>query len=172
MKGFTLIAVIAASLFFSACGGGSAGSPPPPPNNSKTWTWMNGSKFVNQVGTYGTVGMPSVSNVPGAREGAFSWTDASGNFWLFGGSGSDSVLPGAGPLNDLWKYSSGQWTWVSGSNLAGQSGAYGTQGIASPGNVPGARTQGAAWIDASDNLWLFGGYDFDGAENFGLLNDL
>jgi len=32
-----------------------------------------------------------------------NWTDASGNFWLFGGNGFDSAGT-QGYLNDLWKY--------------------------------------------------------------------
>jgi hypothetical protein len=42
-------------------------------------------------------------------------------------------------LNDLWKYSGGEWTWVSGSNSIDQSGTYGTQATASSSNVPGGR---------------------------------
>ena len=44
-----------------------------------------------------------------------------------------------GYLNDLWKYSAGEWTWMSGSNVVNQEGTYGTQGTAAAGNIPGAR---------------------------------
>ena len=42
-------------------------------------------------------------NSPGGRTEATGWTDANGNFWLFGGSGSDAhgII---GHLNDLWVY--------------------------------------------------------------------
>ena len=33
-----------------------------------------------------------------------SWIDASGNLWLFGGDGYDSVGTQDEYLNDLWKY--------------------------------------------------------------------
>jgi hypothetical protein len=46
---------------------------------------------------------------------------------------------------------------MSGSNLQGQTGRYGTLGIAAPGNVPGSRTNPVAWADAAGDLWLFGG---------------
>ncbi|MGO9084441.1 MAG: hypothetical protein ACLQBK_04375 [Candidatus Sulfotelmatobacter sp.] len=72
------------------------------------WTWENGADVINQAGTYGTQGTAASSNVPGAREEAMSWTDASGNFWLFGGVGYDSAGNTAGRLNDLWKYSAGE----------------------------------------------------------------
>src|ERR1019366_6498367 len=85
------------------------------------WTWMNGANVVNQQGTYGTLGTADPGNVPGARSDAVSGTDASGNFWLFGGDGLDSA--GAlGALNDLWTYSAGEWTWMSGANVGNQVG--------------------------------------------------
>jgi hypothetical protein len=119
------------------------------------WTWMGGSNTVNQPGVYGTLGVPAAGNVPGAKDSAVSWTDATGNFWLFGGNG-----PG-GDSNDLWKYapSTGEWTWMGGSNSANQSGVYGTLGVPSAGNVPGARFHAVSWTNSSGNLWLFGGYD-------------
>jgi N-acetylneuraminic acid mutarotase len=128
---------------------------------TNTWTWMGGSNIVEQPGVYGTRGTPAAGNVPGARDSAVSWTDAAGNLWLFGGFGFDSrTTPQVyGNLNDLWKYSGGQWTWMSGSNYAGQTGTYGIQGTAAPANVPGAREWAVSWFDPSGNLWLFGGFD-------------
>ena len=52
---------------------------------------------------------------------------------------------------------------MSGSNSAGQTGLYGTPGVASSSNVPGARFLAVSWIDSSDQLWLFGGVDSNGA---------
>lgn len=120
------------------------------------WTWVAGSNAQGQPGKYGTQGTAAPGNNPGGRMSAVAWTDASGNFWLFGGQGYDSNGTN-GDLNDLWKYSGGQWTWVSGSNVAGQSGIYGTQGTASSNSVPGARDSAVGWTDAAGNLWLFGG---------------
>jgi hypothetical protein len=51
----------------------------------------------------------------------------------------------------------GQWTWVSGSNVEGASGTYGTQATAASGNAPGARQNAVGWIDGTGNVWLFGG---------------
>jgi hypothetical protein len=99
--------------------------------NKGQWTWMGGSSQPNQPGIYGTEGTASASNIPGARDYAAFATDAAGNVWLSGGSGFDS-MGSSGGLNDLWKYSAGQWTWVSGSNLADQPGVYGTLGHRCP----------------------------------------
>ncbi|MGD0681639.1 MAG: kelch repeat-containing protein [Terracidiphilus sp.] len=135
------------------------------------WTWVGGSKFVGQPGIYGTQGKTTSSNVPGARFDADSWTDASGNFWLFGGLGNDSTTT-VSYLNDLWKYSGGEWTWMGGPNIGSQMGIYGTQGTASYSNIPGARFDAASWIDASGSLWIFGGWGFDSTGSRTLLGDM
>ncbi|MFI4867173.1 MAG: hypothetical protein ACHQDB_08740 [Steroidobacterales bacterium] len=55
------------------------------------WTWEGGFGTVNASGLYGTQGAASASNAPGARYDSSSWTDSSGNFWLFGGYGYNSA---------------------------------------------------------------------------------
>jgi chitodextrinase len=136
---------------------------------SGLWTWMGGSQTPNSAGVYGTQGVGSTSNIPSAREviSGTTWADKQGNLWLFGGVSPSSSLPGGN--NDLWKYniSSGQWTWVSGSNGSGGTGAgaagvYGTEGVAAPTNVPGARYLSASWIDSSGTLWMWGGGQWQG----------
>jgi N-acetylneuraminic acid mutarotase len=140
--------------------------------SSGQWTWISGSKTVNASGSYGTMGVAAIANVPGARIASVAWADTTGNLWLFGGIG---YPPGGafGALNDLWKYSpsAGQWTWISGSNAANTSGSYGTMGTPGAGNFPGARGSSVSWIDASGNLWLFGGGGY-AAAGYGSLNDL
>ncbi|HEY2532524.1 MAG TPA: kelch repeat-containing protein [Xanthobacteraceae bacterium] len=138
-----------------------------------TWEWVSGSNSGNTGGTYGTQGVASTGNVPGARIAAVSWTDSSGNLWLFGGYGYDSSDT-LGYLNDLWEFNpaAGTWEWVSGSNTIGASGVYGTQGVASISNVPGARSSAVSWRDLSGNLWLFGGNGYDSSGVNSDLNDL
>jgi len=140
---------------------------------AKIWTWEGGSNTVSgssssQQGTYGTQGVASAANIPGGRFGSITWTDASGNFWLMGGTGYDS-RGGNGFLNDLWRFDprTGKWTWMSGRNVYGALSVFGTQGSASWVNVPGSRSTGVGWMDTTGNLWLFGG-----AEGPGLANDL
>jgi hypothetical protein len=65
-----------------------------------------------------------------------------------------------------------QWTWISGSNVAGQAGAYGTKGVTDPSNVAGARSGAVSWVDRQGKLWLFGGWGSDSTGNWGSLNDL
>jgi len=133
------------------------------------WTRQSGgSAGFDQIGVYGA------NAYPGARTNALTWTDASGNFWMFGGYGWDGAGT-LGYLNDLWEYTGGKWNFVSGSSLANQSGVYGTPGTASTTNVPGGRHEAAGWADANGNLWLFGGEGEDSnipATANGILNDL
>jgi hypothetical protein len=67
---------------------------------------MGGSDVVDQQGTYGTLNVPDASNIPTSRYGAVSWTDLSGNFWIFVGI-SFSLNGSIVELNDLWKFSNG-----------------------------------------------------------------
>jgi N-acetylneuraminic acid mutarotase len=154
------------------------------------WTWIGGSNTVSsgsngQPGVYGTLGTAAVGNIPGGRDGAATWTDSNGNFWLFGGEGID-VNGSFGALNDLWEFSpsNNQWTWMGGSSavpascagntsvVCGQPGVYGTLGSASAANIPGGRAAASFWTDSSGNFWLFGGAGFGVSQDLGDLNDL
>lgn len=93
--------------------------------------------------------------------------DNVGNFWFFGGQGSSGIY------NDLWRYkpSTNTWTWIKGSNAINQFGTYGTQGIASASNSPGARYIQSCWTDNTGNFWIMGGTGYS-ASSFGYLTDL
>jgi len=127
------------------------------------WTWVNGNNTVSNRGVYGVQGIAAPSNKPGGRDFAASWTDSSGNFWLFGGYGYATGFDGF--LNDLWKYdvSTNLWTWMKGNDTTNTAGVYGLMGIPASANMPGARWGSNSWTDSYGNLWLFGG---------GFLNDL
>jgi N-acetylneuraminic acid mutarotase len=146
------------------------------------WTWMGGLSTGGAAPVYGTLGVPAAGNIPGPRYQASTWTDSSGNFWLFGGSGGFGTL--FVRFNDLWMLnpSPKQWTWMGGSSLyssqvgpsgvSGPSGVYGTLGTPAAGNFPGGRADGTNWTDNSGHFWLFGGQGFDASGSFGVLNDL
>jgi hypothetical protein len=137
-------------------------------------------QFKNNSANYGTLGTGvscasgAPCTVPGARWGGVSWTDASGNLWMFGGQG-------AGLLNDIWEFdiTSGpcaydlttgtgiftncKWIWRGGSSAPNQP---------TTTTFPGARWGAASYTDAAGNLWMFGGQGYDSSGNIGLLNDL
>jgi hypothetical protein len=140
---------------------------------TRQWTWMKGSKIPNQPGVNGQPGVADAANTPRSRYNATTWTDGSGNLWLFGGQGFVYGMNYFSYYNDLWKYNiaSGNWTWMGGTSSPNQYGYYGTIGVAGAPNHPGARYGASGWTDTSGNLWLFGGYG-DSTGLPGQLNDL
>jgi hypothetical protein len=143
------------------------------------WTWYGGTTLfdtgVVAGPVNGTMGTPAPGNTPGGRTSAATWTDKSGNLWLFSG------LPYDGYYNDLWMLnpSTGEWAWERGNNAAvagivasAFAGVYGTLGTASAANTPGGRQGAVTWADAAGHLWMFGGYGLDSANQAGYLNDL
>ncbi|HQV84844.1 MAG TPA: kelch repeat-containing protein [Chitinophagaceae bacterium] len=140
---------------------------------SNQWIWMKGDSNKNSyTGVYGTLGIANSGNKPGARTGCISWTDNSGNLWLFGGMNIQGTI--TNHFNDLWKYDpvNNQWTWIKGDNTTNAFGVYGTVLIAAATNKPGAREGSVTWVDTSGNLWMYGGYGYRSTGSIGYLNDL
>jgi hypothetical protein len=125
--------------------------------SNSEWTWLGGTNTASLPPVYGTLNTPSPTNQIGARKDSVTWIDSSGNLWLFGGYGLDTTGQNLGFLNDLWRYSNGQWTWMAGSDTLNSIGSWGTLGVPSLQNAPESREYSCGWKDSSDNLWLFGG---------------
>jgi N-acetylneuraminic acid mutarotase len=170
--------------------------------SDKEWAWMSGSStaacgqsssenWCSQDGVFGAMGVPAIENVPTSRSNASSWTDVSGNFWLFGGvQGFTTNSSGAGTCNDVTVYnpSSNEWAWMNGSisqgfapgpyygeNCSGAwaAGSWGAVETPAPGNSPSGRFGAASWTDHNGNFWVFGGNGWDWGELWsGDLNDL
>jgi len=118
------------------------------------------------LGNYSHIG---ATGRPSARVGAVGWMDASANLWLFGGTNANgtslslsSLSPNPLPhfpfvgnlLNDLWKFSQGQWTWVGGAQENGGM----TGGNIGANGYPGSLTDAGAWTDATQSsFFLYGG---------------
>ncbi len=140
------------------------------------WTWMSGHNTVDANGVYGTMGTSAATNLPGCRYAPSTWTDANGDFWMFGGKGFDATNTSDGYLNDLWKYdvTNNEWTWINGTNLEGQNGVYSALSITSPTNMPGGREFSGSWKDELGNFYMFGGIGMASTitPNQGYLNDL
>jgi len=79
-----------------------------------------------------------------------------------------SVTIGCSPASS----SSGNWIFEGGSQTRYSSGAYGTQGVAAAGNIPGARYQSGSWIDNSGHFWIFGGWGTDSTGTDTRENDI
>ncbi|MGC9217300.1 Kelch repeat-containing protein, partial [Acidithiobacillus sp.] len=147
--------------------------------STNIWTWINGSNDLNAGPQVTTLGETSTSNAPGGLSNSVSWTDSSGNFWLFGGcanglqdsSGQDSY----GSLNTLWMYSisTNSWTWINGSLTVGDLGYNGLLNVPSKTNEPASRVGSVVWRDRNENIWIYGGEVLDAANEYygGVLDD-
>ncbi len=104
---------------------------------------------------------------PVGRQGATSWVDSAGNLWLFGGESADSsgILH---TLNDLWKLTPSAQSWVHIEPPIEESSATPGGGV----GTPAGRSFAASWLDATGDLWLFGGQGRDADGAVGALNDL
>lgn len=133
------------------------------------WTWVNGVNTRYYGGSYGTQGVSSPTNHPGARRNATGWTDNRGNLWLFGGYGCSGT--DTGKLGDLWRYniSKNEWTFMKGSSTVRYKGNYGTKGVSATTNAPGSREFSHGFYYGA--LYLFGG-DGKTPTSAGSLNDI
>lgn len=59
-------------------------------------------------------------------------------------------------MNDLFRYSKGNWTWMSGVDSTNNYGIWGTKGVPSTNNWPVGRYSAAYW-SSNGSLWIFGG---------------
>lgn len=80
------------------------------PSNNQ-WTWSSGSKtdggapnFYGVPSVFGTLGVSSLANGPGSREGQFAWVGLEGSLWLYGGNGCTTNCNPWPQLGDLWSY--------------------------------------------------------------------
>ena len=144
------------------------------------WTWMGGSNQILSPASgsvNGTLGTFSAANIPGARDGPVVWVDSAGNAWLIGGNGY-GVANCVGLLDDIWEFipATNQWSWMAGpsgvGSTSGETGVYGTLGVAGAGNIPGGRYAAASWTGRDGKFWMMGGEGTDANGAGGFLNDL
>lgn len=138
------------------------------------WSWFDGPNSSNNNG--GEPGAAPATNTftaqsPGGRRYPATWTDLSGNLWLFGGFGMENPIftptfNTAQALNDVWEY-------VGTSNYFGGFGNYWTNLVpatpTAPSGTPAPRDGAITWTDTmadatNGQLFVFGGED--GAGNF------
>ncbi|HYM92744.1 MAG TPA: kelch repeat-containing protein [Chitinophagaceae bacterium] len=121
------------------------------------WRWIGGPQTGNNFGIYGTKGVSNSSNLPGCRINSEISVIGS-KAYLFGGDGY-ATSPSTGPLNDLWEYdhSTGNWTWINGSNQAAAADIFGSQGVYAGANSPGARVVSRMAVQ-NNTFFLYGGF--------------
>ncbi len=123
------------------------------------WAWMGTFDYTR----HGIKGSGTSNTSPGGRIHAnVSWTDSTGNLWIYGGLYFDPNIWYWKQMGDIWKYdiTSGIWNWMSGDSTANPQGVYGPVGVPSTNNSPLARNTQFYWKDDSYNLWLAGGENY------------
>jgi len=124
------------------------------------WSWMDGANAADQKGTFSAPPPPPPAfdtDSPGGRKYPATWTDLSGNLWLFGGFGF-TYPPGFTPpiteLDDMWEYTGTQNYFGSYNNIWTNPVPPGTPGS------PEARTGAVTWtLPSTGDLYMFGGED-------------
>lgn len=119
------------------------------------WTCIGGSIIINDsIGLYQNKCDSILKNFPDARfETRATWSDECG-FFFFGGFDTNE-----NPHDDLWYYNidNNKFTWLSGNNIGGSMGNYGSLGLSNPSNLPPSRAGALPFKDKQSNLWVFGG---------------
>jgi len=131
------------------------------------WVFLSGSGNASVLATHGTQHQPDVNNNPGSRVGGCFWASASEDIlYFFGGTYNDGISSNF-IYNDLWEYSisSNVWTWISGSNISGDTGISGELGVPSTEARPAARLTAIPFAQ-NNFLWLFGGYTTSYSNDF------
>ncbi|MEJ1931591.1 kelch repeat-containing protein [Nostoc sp. NIES-2111] len=116
------------------------------------WTWMKGVGVNNDGGSISAVGIENLTNRPPVALPACTWTDTTGNLWLYGGYGVNNYAHG------LWRYNVARNMWSkrpSGSEVDEPN--YGVRGQESASTHPGSVVAAVSWTTPDGMLYLFGG---------------
>lgn len=70
---------------------------------------------------------------------------------------------------DMWTFNPTTFVWTKLNGDATSQGSYGTRGVFSPTNHPGARASAGCVIESSGFLWLFGGKGLGSQDIIGKL---
>jgi hypothetical protein len=109
------------------------------------WTWMNGCNTTGCGAIWGTQGISDTANTPCGLYVPYYFNDQQGNFWIFGGVGTDTGYY-VQYYDALWRFDpvTNLWTWIKGSASGGTLPVWGTMGITAPNNTPGWRGRGSS----------------------------
>ena len=124
--------------------------------STNMWTWVWGSQTNNLAPVYGTQGVFSAATSPGGKFPYAMWMDNAGKMFMFGGGGQN-----VSASSDFWQYDpvTNEWAWM----IGGGAGIAGNQCQSDATFYPNSRYENrAAWKDAQDNFWMYGGYSIYG----------
>ncbi|MFN8711309.1 MAG: kelch repeat-containing protein [Bacteroidota bacterium] len=126
---------------------------------TNTWTWMSGQNAPQVAPNFGTLQVQAASNTPGSRQAYAHWEDLQGNFWMFGGMDSPTLL---NCFADMWKYNPNtlQWTWMAGSSAVNVLSTFTTQCV-SGGHPQAVFENRVNWRDQCGRFWSMSGANND-----------
>lgn len=141
-----------------------------------SWEKINKKKLTNKAednsNTPKVEGLKDLGSdtYPSPRSGAMTWKDNDGNFWLFGGTGTD-MKKKVGAFNDLWKFDTKAriWQLVKGERFTEKQTPQTQKNIEKATNTPSGRRDAANWLDKDGNFWLYGGRSMD---DFTIYDDM
>jgi N-acetylneuraminic acid mutarotase len=119
------------------------------------WTWVNGSKLLDQPEIVNTIGVVDAANKPAGRSHAGAWATDDGTLWLYGGFAPPSEgVYGASTLTGLWHYYPETNQWKAEAS----------------GGTP--RAEFATWKSNDGKLFMYGGYTDSSSTGNGFLTDI
>lgn len=133
--------------------------------NAQNWTHMAGTLYHDgfcgshpssrPLDVHGASMVFNPGYMPAAKEHCGGGIKSNNEIWIFGGV-TNTIGPYDPNGSDMWVYniSLGQWAWVDDKGVVPN---YTDFGIESSTAHPGKRRRAATAMDASGNLWLFGG---------------
>lgn len=122
------------------------------------WTWITGSEFNDDPGSYGELGVADPSNSPYSRFSHTTVFSSDGNTYLFGGNRQVSSTYGDDiTLGDLWQWDGEFWTLLDGGIASRYEHSFQEQGTPSSLNQMMTLEQHAMWAGLDEKLYFFGG---------------
>lgn len=137
------------------------------------WSWVAGSKLLNQLTVYGTLGTATPGAFPGASDSHSMWWLNNKIYIGFGfGYDVDGFDPAINHLFSIDPFDDYKTTWLGGSQQGSQNGVLVTAlGVHDPGNFPGGRQLAAEFVSGG-KLYLVGGQGYGLTTGVGELMDI
>ena len=146
--------------------------------STNNWTFKAGVSTQKAVSVRNTMFTYNATTKPSGRAyHGMVVNPANNKIYIYGGYGYNTTcsmicIPATQP--DFFEYdiATGQFRWLMSSGTAGAAAVKGAVGVFGATYHPGGRQYPAMWVDASNNVWLWGGLGKGTGGSEAQLNDL